>query len=131
MHKRLITRLLITFMCVLISLPSLALSIGDIKLASKLGQPLNAQLPLNELNGLQSEEIIVRHASPETYDKLNIERPAVFQIIAFKTVITNNQGSIKLSTKKAVNEPYVRLLVHILWPQGEMLKELTLLLDPA
>lgn len=130
MHKP-FCRMLIPFIIMLVSLPSWALSIGEITLNSKLGQPLSAQLPLGDLGELETEQIIVRHASLETYDKLKIEQPTAFQAIHFKTVTHNNHGSIKLSTKAAVNEPYIRLLVHIRWPQGEMLKEITLLLDPS
>ena len=124
-------RLLIAFATLIFSLPSLALSIGEVTLSSKLGQPLKAQIPLSELNDLQSDQIIVQHASLKTYDKLKIERPAAFQTIRFAITAPNDQGNITLSTREAVNEPYVRFLLHIRWPQGEMLKEVTLLLDPA
>lgn len=131
MHKPL-ARLLIACTTTLICLPSLALSIGGVTLSSALGQPLKAQLPLSELGDLQAEQIIVRHASQATYDKLAIEHPTVFQAVRFTvTTTTDNHGSINMTTKSAVNEPYLRVLVHIRWPQGEMLKEVTLLLDPA
>lgn len=130
MHKTL-TRLLITISSVLFSLPSLALSVGEITLDSALGQPLSAQLSLSELGGLEAEQIIVRHAERSTYDKLNVEHPTVFQAIRFNVNTTGDRGSIHLTTRDAVNEPYLRLLVHIRWPQGEMLKEVTLLLDPT
>lgn len=124
-------KLFIPLMLSLISLPSFALSIGEITLHSTLGQPLNAQLSINNLGDLQAAQMIIRHTPLETYDKLKIERPTVLQAIAFNIVTHNKQSYIQLSTKTAINEPYIRFLVHIRWPQGELLKEITLLLDPG
>lgn len=124
-------RLTALIFSLLLSLPVFAMSVGEATLSSKLGQPLYATIPLNGLGDLRADQVIIKHAPGEIYDKLGIERPALFQSVQFDLTTEGDNGQVVLRTRESVNEPYVRLLLQIRWPSGEMVKEITLFIDPV
>lgn len=108
-----------------------ALGMGEIRLHSALNQPLNAEIQLIETAGLDPDDIVVKLASPEAFSKAGIERVFFLNDLRFTPVIRGNSGYIQVSSNKAVVEPYLSFLVQVSRPNGDLLHEYTLLLDPA
>ncbi|NQD37530.1 FimV family protein [Permianibacter sp. IMCC34836] len=108
-----------------------ALGMGDIRPGSGLNQPLNAEIELVSLRGVSPDEIRATVASLEEFDKAGIER--VYALNDLKMVVQsapNGEAIIKLRTKDAVREPFLNFIVELNWPNGRLLREYTLLLDP-
>lgn len=110
---------------------ALALGLGDIRLNSALNQPLDAQIELVETAGLDPEDIIVKLASPEAFAKAGVERAFFLNDLRFTPVIRGNTGYIEVVSNKPVVEPYLSFLVQVSRPNGDLLHEYTVLLDPA
>ncbi|MCO8169992.1 peptigoglycan-binding protein LysM [Pseudomonas sp. 21LCFQ02] len=108
-----------------------ALGMGEIRLHSALNQPLNAEIQLIETAGLDPEDIVVKLASPDAFTKAGIERVFFLNDLRFTPVIRGNSGYIQVSSNKAVVEPYLSFVVQLSRPNGDLLHEYTLLLDPA
>ncbi|RMR33553.1 FimV/HubP family polar landmark protein [Pseudomonas syringae group genomosp. 3] len=108
-----------------------ALGLGEMKLHSALNQPLNAEIELLETGGLSNEDVIARLASPEAFAKAGIERVFFLNDLRFTPVLRGNSGVIRVVSNKPVTEPYLSFLVQLARPNGDLLHEYTVLLDPA
>ncbi len=108
-----------------------ALGLGDITLHSALNQPLNARIALIEADGLSSEDLVVKLASPEAFAKAGLERAFFLNDLRFSPVIRGNRSFIQVVSSKPVIEPYLSFVVQVAQSNGDLLHEYTLLLDPA
>jgi len=108
-----------------------ALGMGDITLHSALNQPLNADIELVETGGLSPEDIVARLGSVDDFAKAGVERVFFYNDLRFTPIIKGNRGVIRVVSTKPVTEPYLNFLVQVVRPNGNLLHEYTLLLDPA
>ncbi|MEE9570671.1 MAG: FimV/HubP family polar landmark protein, partial [Gammaproteobacteria bacterium] len=108
-----------------------ALGLGDITLNSALNQPLVAEIQLVSATPEELSNLRVSVASQATFDRYGLDRPAYFGGIDFR-VGTNNLGRavILMTSRQAVSEPFLTVLVEVAWSRGRLLREYTVLLDP-
>jgi pilus assembly protein FimV len=111
---------------------SLALGLGDIRVESALNQPLTAQIDLlgaspDELTGLKAAI-----ADPEIFQRRGLDRGPYLSAISL-TVGQDKQGHpvLLLRSTDPVSEPVVTFLVDLRSPAGQLIREYSLLLDPA
>ncbi|HHC73772.1 MAG TPA: LysM peptidoglycan-binding domain-containing protein, partial [Thiothrix sp.] len=109
---------------------SYAIGLGDIKPYSELNQPLNANIELLSTQAQEVGQIKVRLASADVFKRIGIERPDYLQSLRFGAKIQNGKPIISVTSSQPVNEPFVNFLLEVSWPQGQLLKEYTILLDP-
>lgn len=108
-----------------------ALGLGEIDLQSSLSQPLVAEIELLDARDLGTTEVIPALASPEDFNRAGVDRQYFLTDLKFTPVIrANGKSVIRITSTKPVREPYVNFLVEVLWPNGRLLREYTLLLDP-
>lgn len=108
-----------------------ALGLGDIHLRSALNQPLDAEIDLVEVRDLASGEVIPKLASPEEFNKAGVDRQYFLTGLKFTPIIKpNGKSVIRVTSDRPVQEPYLNFLVEVLWPNGRLLREYTILLDP-
>ncbi len=108
-----------------------ALGIGDIRLHSALDQSLIAEIPLVLSGNDTLGDVKVSLASPEAFAKAGLERQYFLSKLQFTPVQTaNGNYVIKVSSRDAITEPFLDFLVEVNWPQGRLLREFTVLLDP-
>ena len=107
------------------------LGIGDIKLHSALNQNLNAEIPLTLSAGENAADIKVGLAPAAKFDEAGVPWTYFLSKIKFQTV-TKPNGSVvvKLSSREALKEPFLNLLVEVSWPKGNLYREFTVLVDP-
>lgn len=107
------------------------LGIGDIKLHSALNQNLNAEIPLVVSAGENVADIKVSLAPPDKFDEAGVPWSYFLSKIKFEPVVGHN-GSvvIKLSSREALKEPVLDLLLEVSWPKGNLYREFTVLVDP-
>ncbi len=106
------------------------LGLGEIELNSALNQELNAEIEILSASPEDAEQLIVQLGSREAFNRAGIDRPYLLQQLKFKVVDRNGAPYIKVYTNSAVREPFLSFLLEIDWPQGNLLREYTLLLDP-
>ncbi|MDH4656663.1 MULTISPECIES: FimV/HubP family polar landmark protein [unclassified Pseudomonas] len=108
-----------------------ALGLGEVTLRSSLNQPLDAEIELLEVRDLASAEVKPILASAEEFSKAGVDRQYFLQDLKFTPVVKpNGRSVIRVTSSKPVREPYLNFLVEVLWPNGRLLREYTLLLDP-
>jgi pilus assembly protein FimV len=107
-----------------------ALGVGEIELNSHLNQKLAAEIPLIDAAGLRSDEILVSLGTSEDFERAGVERFFYLTDMRFEVFVDGRGPRIRITTRQPVTEPYLNFIVEVLWPNGRMLKEFTLLLDP-
>jgi pilus assembly protein FimV len=108
-----------------------ALGLGEVTLQSALNQPLVAEIELLEVRDLASNELLPTLASPEAFNKAGVDRQYFLTDLKFTPVLKpNGKSVIRVTSSKPMREPYLNFLVEVLWPNGRLLREYTLLLDP-
>ncbi len=108
---------------------SWGLGLGEITLNSYLNEPLAAEVELLDVQSLTAEDVRVRLATQEAFDRLGVDRAYFLTSINFEVVIEGGVGKILLTTTKPLLEPYLDFLVETRWPDGRLLREYTVLVD--
>ncbi|SDF70728.1 FimV/HubP family polar landmark protein [Phytopseudomonas seleniipraecipitans] len=108
-----------------------ALGVGELTLQSSLNQPLVAEIELLDVRDLSAAEVRPTLASPEEFNKAGVDRQYFLTDLTFTPLVKpNGKSVIRVTSTKPVREPYLNFLVEVLWPNGRLLREYTLLLDP-
>lgn len=117
----------------LLALPGIAgaLGLGSIEVKSGLNEPLQAEIQVILSSPEEKDGLNVALASPEDFSKVGLDFSRVSVPVSFK-VGTNTRGQtvIEVSSKDAVREPFLSLLVEVNWSNGRLLREFSVLLDP-
>ena len=119
--------LLVSF---IVSNSSIAIGLGDIKVYSNLNEPLSAEIILTGADELDTNNIIAELASPKDFMRTGIPRPFFLSKLKFETTRNNGVTVIRISTTKAVKNPFLDFLIQLVWPEGKIIKSYTVLLDP-
>jgi pilus assembly protein FimV len=111
---------------------SQALGLGDIHVVSALNEPLSARIDLVGATADDLAALTAAIANHDTFIRHHADRPAFLSSAIFK-VSTDSQGHpiLAVSSAEPFTEPLVNFLVDVRWPRGELVREYTLLLDPA
>lgn len=108
-----------------------ALGVGDITLHSALNQPLDADIELLDVGDLGADEIKVRLAAADVFAAAGVERLQFLNELRFSTVLHGRGGDrIHVSSNRPVQEPYLNFLVEVARPNGRIVREFAVLLDP-
>ena len=104
------------------------LGISEIDVQSKLGEPLNARLVLNDTGDLADDQIIIRNAPQEVYRNMGVER--TYEAASIKYEPDENHVVV-LRTRDPIKEPYLNFVLEIVWPEGKLYREFKVFLDPV
>jgi len=118
--------------CAALALPTVsgALTLGEIESNSHLNQPFRGKISLHSTNAAEAKTLRVRIAPPAVFNRVGIDRPKFLNGIRFRTTVQNGKPVILVSSNYPINEPFLNFLLEISWPNGKLLKEYTVLLDP-
>jgi pilus assembly protein FimV len=107
-----------------------ALGLGSISLSSALNQPLEAEIQLLEAGGLGADDVRVRLASEADFARSGVERIFFLNDLRFTPLFKGNRSVIRVTSSKAIREPYLNFVIELARPGGQILREYTLLIDP-
>jgi len=109
-----------------------ALGLGELTLKSTLNQPLVAEIELLDIKDLTAAEVVPSLASPEDFAKAGVDRQAFLNDLTFTPVLNASGKSIlRVTSSKPLSEPMVKFLVQVMWPNGRLLRDYSVLLDPS
>ncbi|WP_324734095.1 FimV/HubP family polar landmark protein [Pseudomonas paeninsulae] len=107
-----------------------ALGLGEITLHSALNQPLEAEIELLEVADLASSDLLVRLASADVFNRSGVDRLFFLNDLRFTPLLRGGSSVIRVVSSQPVREPYLNFIVEVARPNGALLREYTLLLDP-
>lgn len=109
-----------------------ALGLGELTLKSTLNQPLVAEIELLDVKELTAAEVVPSLASPDDFAKAGVDRQAFLNDLTFTPVLNASGKSIlRVTSSKPLSEPMVKFLVQVMWPNGRLLRDYSVLLDPS
>ena len=109
-----------------------ALGLGELTLKSTQNQPLLAEIELLDIKDLTAAEVVPSLAPPEEFTKAGVQRPAFLNDLRFTSVINPEGKSVlRVTSTQPLSEPFVKFLVQVMWPNGRLLRDYSVLLDPA
>lgn len=104
-----------------------AAGLGELRLLSSLGQPLNAEIDIVSVR--PGEQNFSARLAPSVYEAGVPVDPALSGI-RFTVVRRGARSVLRLSTRQAVNGPYLELPVELRSSATRLTRQYTLLLDP-
>ena len=108
-----------------------ALGVGEVAVESHLNEPLRATVPLIGVEGLALDsDLVVRLGSEADFERLGVSRDFILTTLKFE-LQGGETPQIRITTDKPVREPFLHFVLDIQSPKAQLLKELTVLLDPA
>src|SRR5690606_34991969 len=108
-----------------------ALGLGDIELKSALNQPLQAEIALVSATPEELEGLRIALATRETFARYGLDRPEYLSNLQFRLDRdAAGRNIIRVTSREAIAEPFVTMLIEATWPRGRLLREYTVLLDP-
>lgn len=107
-----------------------ALGLGEITLHSALNQPLRADIALVDVAGIGEGDLSASLASPDDFSRAGVERVFFLNDLRFTPVLRGDRSFIRVTSNKPVEEPFLNFLVQLNQPNGRLLREYTVLIDP-
>lgn len=117
-------------LCITFAAVCSAVGFGDIKLYSYLNEPLSAELEILNLNGISPNQLIVNLASDKDFVRAGLAKPYFLSNLQFQIVGYEGKVYIYISSTKVVTTPYLEFLLELSWPDGSLIKDYTLLVNP-
>ncbi|MCF8996365.1 peptidoglycan-binding protein, partial [Pseudomonas carnis] len=109
-----------------------ALQLGEMTLESKLNQPLSVEIELRDVGGLTASEITPSLASAQAFVDAGVDRQAFLDDLTFTPVINpEGRSVVRVTSSKPLPDSYVRFLMQVQWPNGRLMRDYSVLLDPA
>ena len=108
-----------------------ALGLGEINMQSALNQPMNAAIELTSAAGTNLSNVTVTLASQADHQRIGLSRSRILNDFDF-SVESDNRGNavVRITSNSAVHEPFLEFLLELSWPNGRLLREYTVLVDP-
>ncbi|MDO8455956.1 MAG: FimV/HubP family polar landmark protein [Burkholderiaceae bacterium] len=108
-----------------------ALSLGRITVQSALGEPLRAEIDVPDINAEEASSLKTVAASPEAFRAAGLEyNPAMTGLQATLQRRPNGRAYIRLSSDRAINDPFVDMILEASWATGRLVRDYTMLFDP-
>ncbi|KRG53113.1 type IV pilus assembly protein FimV [Stenotrophomonas beteli] len=110
---------------------ALALGLGDIRVLSKPGQPLLAEIPVVSADPSELENLRVALASPVTFERVGLKRPSGLVSELQFELTRNAQGRavVRVTSQAPVETPSLSFLIEADWGQGRLVREYSALVD--
>ena len=108
-----------------------AAGLGKLTVLSSLGQPLRAEIELTSVSQDEAGSLVAKLASPETYQQANIDFNPALLSLQFAIDQRNGRRFVRVTSTQPINEPFVDMLMELGGTKARLVREYTLLLDPA
>ncbi|WP_372715780.1 FimV/HubP family polar landmark protein [Immundisolibacter sp.] len=113
----------------LVPLTANALGLGNVRVDSALGQPLNARIELIGATLAEAELATISLASAEVYQRMGVQSAAMLRFAV--QVGQDGRPYVRVTSPGPVREPYVDFVVEAISPTGRVVRHYTVLLDPV
>ena len=115
----------------LASSSALALGLGDIRVLSRPGQPLLAEIPVITADPGELQNLRVGLASAATFERVGLQAPSgLVRELQFE-LVRNAQGRavVQVTSQAPVDSASLSFLVEADWGQGRLVREYSALVD--
>ena len=110
---------------------ALALSLGRVTVQSALGEPLRAEVEVPDINADEAASLKTVIGSPAAFKAAGLDYSAAMSgLQATLHKRADGRTYIRLSGDRAINDPFVDIILEASWASGRIVRDYTLLFDP-
>ena len=110
---------------------ALALSLGRITVQSALGEPLQAEIEISDINADEAASLKVQPASSANFKSAGLDyNPVLTGLRMSLQKRPDGRSYLRLSSDRLVQEPFVDLILDAAWQSGRLVRNYTMLFDP-
>lgn len=110
---------------------AMALSLGRINVQSALGEPLRAEIDIPDINAEEAATLKTSIAAPEAFKLAGMDYNAAMPgLKATLHRLSDGRAVIRLAGDRAINDPFLDLILVANWSTGRIVRDYTLLFDP-
>jgi len=129
--RHLLTQAAMASLCLLAGHSAHALGLGRLNVQSALGETLRAEIELSSLTAEEAATLRVRVAPPDAFRAQGLDYNAVLAGAQVQLVRQpDGRAVLRIVSERAVQEPFLDVLLDIRWSSGQLNREYTLLFDP-
>jgi pilus assembly protein FimV len=111
--------------------PVHALGLGELTSDSLLNQNFSGNINLLSVTPEEIDGIRVKLADADAFERAGVERPFYLSLLKFAPdLLDAGKPVIRVTSDFPIREPFLNFLVEVNWPNGRLLREYTVLLDP-
>jgi len=108
-----------------------ALALGPITVQSALGEPLRAEVDVPEINPEEVASLRAGVAPPDAFRSAGLEYNSALTAIRITLEKRpNGRYFLRLSSDRAINDPFLDLILETSWASGRIVRDYTMLFDP-
>ncbi|MBX3606358.1 MAG: hypothetical protein KF788_13850, partial [Piscinibacter sp.] len=108
-----------------------ALGLGRLSVQSALGEGLRAEIDVTSLTPDEAAGLVVKVAPPESYRSAGVDyNPVLPGTSVSLQRRADGRPYLRLISDRAVQEPFVDVILEISWSSGRLVREYTMLFDP-
>lgn len=110
---------------------SYGLGLGELVKKSGLNEPFRGRIDVVGVDAEVASNLTVRLAPNARFEQAGLARPVELNKLRFDIVEDEDGPShIAVTSREPIVEPFLNFLLELSWPQGRLLREYTVLLDP-
>lgn len=110
---------------------ALALSLGRVTVLSALGEPLRAEIDVPSITADEAASLKAGVAAPEAFIAAGLDyNPAMSNLRATLQQRSDGRSYIRLTSDRAINDPFVDMILEASWSSGKIVRDYTMLFDP-
>jgi pilus assembly protein FimV len=113
-----------------LSTPAWAVGLGKLSVQSALGETLKAEIEVTSLSAEEAGTLKVRVAPADSYRASGIDYNPILTSTQVQVVQSGGRTLLRVSSDRAVQEPFVDVILEVSWASGRLVREYTLLFDP-
>ncbi len=121
---------LLTALLSVLPLTAGAAGLGKLTVQSAIGQALRAEVELSA-NAEELASMTAKLASPSAFKQAGVEFASSLSGVKVRVDKAGARPVLVVTSDRAVNEPYLDMLIELNWASGRLVREYTFLLDPA
>ena len=107
------------------------LGLGRLSVQSALGETLAAEIDIGSITPEEAGTLRVRVATPEAYRATGVDyNPVLTSTRVELARRSDGRPYLRIASDRAVQEPFVDVILDITWAGGRLVREYTLLFDP-
>ncbi|MDR3454415.1 MAG: FimV/HubP family polar landmark protein, partial [Rhodoferax sp.] len=108
-----------------------ALALGRLTVQSALGEPLRAEIDIPDINAEEAASLRATVASPDAFKAAGLEyNAAVSRVQISLQRRPDGRSYLSLRSDRAVNDPFLDVILEANWSTGRIVRDYTMLFDP-
>ena len=112
------------------AVPVKALDLGRIQILSGMGEPLRAEVEVNQASAAELSSLRAQLAAPSSFSQAGMEfNPALEGVTASLQTRSNGASFIALNGTLPIRENFIDLILETQWATGRLVKNYALLLN--